>query len=25
MPFTLDERSSVVAACSEELIKKIIS
>jgi len=25
MPFSLDERSSVVAACSEELIKKIIS
>jgi len=25
MPFTLDERSSVVAACSEELVKKIIS
>jgi fructose-1,6-bisphosphatase/inositol monophosphatase family enzyme len=25
MPFNLDERSSVVAACSEELIKKIIS
>jgi fructose-1,6-bisphosphatase/inositol monophosphatase family enzyme len=24
MPFNLDERSSVVAACSEELIKKII-
>lgn len=25
MPFNLDERSSVVAACSEELVKKIIS
>jgi fructose-1,6-bisphosphatase/inositol monophosphatase family enzyme len=25
MPFTLDERSSVVAACNEELVKKIIS
>ena len=25
MSFTLDERSSVVAACSEELVKKIIS
>ena len=25
MPFSLDERSSVVAACSEEVIKKIIS
>jgi len=25
IPFTLDERTSVVAACSEELIKKIIS
>ena len=25
MPFSLDERSSVVAACSEEIIKKIIS
>jgi fructose-1,6-bisphosphatase/inositol monophosphatase family enzyme len=25
MPFSLDERSSVVAACSEELVKKIIS
>jgi fructose-1,6-bisphosphatase/inositol monophosphatase family enzyme len=25
MPFNLDERSSIVAACSEELIKKIIS
>ena len=25
MPFTLDERSSVVAACSEEIVKKIIS
>jgi fructose-1,6-bisphosphatase/inositol monophosphatase family enzyme len=25
LPFSLDERSSVVAACSEDLIKKIIS
>jgi len=25
MPFSLDERSSVVAACNEEIIKKIIS
>lgn len=25
MPFTLDERSSVVAACSEKIVKKIIS
>ena len=25
LPFTLDERTSVVAACSEELIQKIIS
>lgn len=25
MPFTLDERSSVVAACNEEIVKKIIS
>ena len=25
MPFSLDERSSVVAACSEEMVKKIIS
>jgi fructose-1,6-bisphosphatase/inositol monophosphatase family enzyme len=25
MPFTLDERTSVVAACNKELIKKIIS
>jgi len=24
MPFTLDERSSVVAACNEEIVKKII-
>ena len=25
MPFSLDERSSVVAACNEEIVKKIIS
>ena len=25
MPFNLDERSSVVAACNEDLIRKIIS
>jgi fructose-1,6-bisphosphatase/inositol monophosphatase family enzyme len=25
MPFDLNERSSVVAACSEDIIKKIIS
>jgi fructose-1,6-bisphosphatase/inositol monophosphatase family enzyme len=25
MPFNLDERSSIVAACSEEIVKKIIS
>jgi fructose-1,6-bisphosphatase/inositol monophosphatase family enzyme len=25
MPFSIDEKSSIVAACSEDVIKKIIS